>query len=318
MMMHIIRRAAAALCLLALAGAAASADVGPDRLEVFAAGASGASTPQQSLRFPTAIRDVAVDGRGEIYLTDPQDDSLMAYAPRLPSTGRADGTLQGAATQIVSPSAIALDARGDLYVANEGRSGEGAGIAVFPVGARGDVAPTRIIAGSHTLLTDPVGVAVDSRGLIYVVDAANKDVLVFSARASGDASPTRKLAVAGFAAREIAIGPDDDVYVYAADGPRGAEEIVSFPHGSAFPDQDRAPIRGPGVNGADWIAVDANGALHVIIPGSISTYAPDAAGAAKPDSTLNVDFLLSNCCARIAAGADGKLYVYLTAYHWAA
>src|SRR5579872_5776007 len=82
--------------------------------------------------------------------------------------------------------------------------------------------------------------------------------------------------------------------------------------------QAHAPLTGSGVNGANWISVDRAGLLHVLSPGRIYTFAPEASGDARPASVLNVDFFLSNCCARMTAGADGRLYVYLTAFHWSA
>jgi len=262
-----------------------------------------------------AVRDVAVNDRGEIFVTDPATDRVLEFAPDASGSAKPVSSISGASTSIVSPSAIATDARGDLFVANEGSQGAGASITIYASGARGNVSPARTIAGGLTALTDPVGISVDAHGAIYVIDAAARDVLVFAPGASGDQAPVRRLSISGFMAREIAIGPDDILYVFASDGPHGAEEIASFLHGSK--PQAHAPITGRGVYGADWISVDRTGFLYVISPGRIYTFAPKASGAAEPAGTLEVDYFLSNCCARMTAGADGKLYVYLTAFHWA-
>jgi hypothetical protein len=318
-MMHFIRRYAMAAVLssaIAVMGAVPAANQPSDHLEIFAAGASGSSTPLKSIDFSVAVRDVAVNVRGEIFVTDPAMDRVLVFDANASGAAKPATTIGGAATTILSPSAIAFDSRGDLFVANEGRQGVGASITVYAPEARGNVAPARTITGALTGFSDPVAVAVDSSGATYVIDAAVRDVLVFAPGASGNQAPLRRLAVRGYTARELAIGPDDDVYVFASDGPHGTEEIASFSYGSG--PQAHAPITGRGVYGADWISVDRAGFLHVLSPGRVYTFAPKASGEAQPASTLDVDFFLSNCCARMTAGADGELYIYLTAFHWAA
>jgi hypothetical protein len=306
---------AAAICsAVGVMGAVPAARQPSDHLEIFAAGASGSSSPLKTIDFSVAVRDVAVNARGEIFVTDPAMDRVLVFDANASGSEKPASSIGGAATTILSPSAIAFDSRGDLFVANEGRQGAGASITVYAPGVDGNAAPARTIAGSLTGFSDPVGVAVDSRGSTYVIDAAVRDVLVFAPAASGNQAPVRRLAIGGYTARELAIGPDDDVYVFASDGPRGMEEIASFPHGRG--PQARAPITGRGVYGADWISADRFGYLHVLSPGRVYTFAPKASGEAQPASTLDVDFFLSNCCARMTAGADGELYIYLTAFHW--
>ncbi len=315
-MRHFVR--GALLCAAVTVMGAGSATSQPrDQLAVFAAGASGASAPLRSINVPVAVRDVAVNSHGMIFLTDPAKDQLLEYSATASGDAAPVETLGGHNTRIVSPSALAFDERGALYVANEGRSGDGASITVYAAGATGDMAPDRTVEGTQTALTDPTAIAVDSRGEIYAVDAATSAVLVFSPGASGDQAPTRRLTVSGFTARFLAIGRDDVVYVFESDGPHGAEEIVAFPHGSSTPDPARAPIVAPGVAGAEWMSVDDAGQLSVISPGRVVTFAPSASGNARPLNSLDVNFFLSNCCARMAAGADGTLYVYLTLFHWA-
>jgi hypothetical protein len=317
-MKHFIRLCAVAVVVsaaIAVMGAVPAANQPADRLEIFSAEATGSSAPVQTLDFSVAVRDVAVNARGEIFVTDPATDRILMFAADASGAAKPSSSIGGASTAILSPTAIAFDSRGDLVVANEGRQGVGASITFYAPEARGDAAPERTIAGTLTALSDPVAVAADSQGATYVIDAAARDVLVFGPGASGNQAPVRRLAIVGYTARELAIGLDDDVFVFASDGPHGMEEIASFPHGSGPP--AHPPITGRGVYGADWISVDRAGFLHVLSPGRIYAFAPNASGEAQPASTLDVDFFLSNCCARMTAGADGRLYVYLTAFHWA-
>ncbi len=98
-----------------------------------------------------------------------------------------------------SPMGIALDASGNLYVANSG----GGNILVFnaPFGAGAlNVAPSRVI--TSTSMTNPVDVKVDSSGVIYVIDqgtgasGAGK-LIIFPANASGATTPQSVVSLAG-------------------------------------------------------------------------------------------------------------------------
>src|SRR5207244_1560613 len=80
-------------------------------------------------------------------------------------------TIAGPETGLRDPYAIAVDARGSIYVANYqgGPSGSGS-ITVYRPGSNGNVKTIGTIAGPSTGLHDPVGVAVDCSGSIYVAN----------------------------------------------------------------------------------------------------------------------------------------------------
>jgi hypothetical protein len=75
-----------------------------------------------------------------------------------------------------------------IYVANRNNKS----IAVFPINASGDVAPTRLIQGANTTLDDPYGIAVDAN-YIYVANRNDRSIAVFPINASGDVVPTRSI-----------------------------------------------------------------------------------------------------------------------------
>ena len=60
----------------------------------------------------------------------------------------------GASTGLNGPTGIALDAAGNLYVANT----LGNSITVYAPGASGDAAPVATISGGHTGLNGPIGI----------------------------------------------------------------------------------------------------------------------------------------------------------------
>ena len=76
----------------------------------------------------------------------------------------------------------------NLYVANYGNA-----VTVYAAGAKGNVAPTRTIAGSQTKLDGADGIAVDASGNIHVADYRSNAVVVFAAGSNGDVSPARTI-----------------------------------------------------------------------------------------------------------------------------
>ncbi|WP_020651683.1 NHL repeat-containing protein [Massilia niastensis] len=124
---------------------------------------------------------VALDPRGKVYVADGGDSNrIRSIAPdgtvATLAGGRegfADG--QGAAAAFHTPSALALDHEGNLYVADTGNH------AIRKVTPDGTVTT---LAGSGTpghldgvgraaLFNGPVGIAVDATGVVYVADTYN-------------------------------------------------------------------------------------------------------------------------------------------------
>jgi hypothetical protein len=93
-----------------------------------------------------------------------------------------------------------------IYVSNGAADGS---ITVYAANATGNVRPYRTIAGAKTGLTNPFGVAVDSRGKVYVIKAR---VLVFSATAHGDVYPLRSITTRSQQLSGIALDANRNVY----------------------------------------------------------------------------------------------------------
>jgi serine/threonine protein kinase, bacterial len=94
---------------------------------------------------------------------------------------------------------IALDSTGHIYVSNGAINGAGASsVNVFAPNANGNVAPVRTISGPATGLYEPLSVAVDAGGNLYVVNqtsgGSNSDTVnVFAPLANGDVAPIRTI-----------------------------------------------------------------------------------------------------------------------------
>lgn len=124
---------------------------------------------------------VAVDREGNVYVADAGDSNrIRKIAPdgnvstlAGGAEGYADGA--GAAASFNSPSALAIDGEGNLYVAdtanNRIRKITPAGIVTTLAGD--GAAGYRDGAASEAQFNAPVGVAVDGRGDVYVADTYN-------------------------------------------------------------------------------------------------------------------------------------------------
>lgn len=144
------------------------------------AGADEGTMPLTAARFADPY-GVAVDAAGAIYIADAGDNNrIRKLTPGGASStlaggkeGYADGP--GAQAMFNTPSGIAIDAQGNLYVADTGNN------AVRKVAPDGTVstlagggAPGRADGkGKEARFNGPVGVAVDKDGVVYVADTYN-------------------------------------------------------------------------------------------------------------------------------------------------
>jgi DNA-binding beta-propeller fold protein YncE len=139
-----------------------------------------------NLNLPVGI---AVDGRGNVYVTNQGGASIEEFAPSSSAPVR---TVAGPATGLDQPVAIALDTAGNMYVANQGSNS----VTVYAAAAQGNVAPTRIIAGASTAISYPEGLALDAAGNVWVTNLHGGEpgaVTVFARGASGDVPPMATL-----------------------------------------------------------------------------------------------------------------------------
>jgi sugar lactone lactonase YvrE len=161
----------------------------------------------------TMLKDpagIAVDASGKIYVTNTplggtfaQDDSVTIYAANPNGTMNAApiGTIAGASTGLHGPSGIAVDASGNIYVANSlnGLSALDNSITVYPANPSGLVteSPAATITGTATGLDRPQGVAVDATGKIYVANGLSSSITVYAPNPSGTIDEAPLATIAG-------------------------------------------------------------------------------------------------------------------------
>ena len=162
-------------------------------ITVYAAGAMGNIPPtvtiagsNTGLNHPWGI---ALDGAGQLYVTNGNDSTINVYAAGATGNATPMATIAGNNTGLAGPYGIALDAAGRVYVANIDNNT----ITVYAAGATGNATPTATIAGSNTGLNGPAGIALDAAGQLYVVNINTQRITVYAAGATGNVTPMATL-----------------------------------------------------------------------------------------------------------------------------
>ncbi|HEY7993852.1 MAG TPA: hypothetical protein VID24_06575 [Candidatus Eremiobacteraceae bacterium] len=151
---------------------------------VFAAGARGNVAPRflvsGALTQLDNAQGIAVDPTGITYVTNSTGGNsyITVYAAGSNGNRGAIATIFDGQNFFFIPAGIALF-NGTLYVADPGDQS----LNEYPANSNGIVNPTAMITGLGT----PRGVAVDTKGRIYVTDG--NSVIVYAANANGNATP---------------------------------------------------------------------------------------------------------------------------------
>ncbi|MBO0771490.1 MAG: hypothetical protein J2P35_08530 [Actinobacteria bacterium] len=236
-----------------------------------ASGENGDGGPA-NLATLTQPAGTAEDSAGDIYIADTEDnvvrkiDAATGIITRFAGTGKAGATGPGGLatqTRLDAPQAVAVNAAGDVFVADtdNNRVDE-----VLPsghiVGFAGNGKPGYAGDGGRGTgaeLTEPVGVAVDSAGNVYIADAGNNVIRRVDAKTG-----TITTVAGDFAADQA----NDGLGGFSGDGGPATSAQLNDPEGVA-------------VDGAGdlFIADTFNHAIREVAPdGTISTVV-NSAGA---------------------------------------
>jgi hypothetical protein len=212
---------------------------------------------------------------------------LAACVGSLPS-GSGSGPAGGPATGVASRSLPASASK--VYMAQR----DGSSILAFAVDANGNIKPSVTIAGSKTLLTTPVALAIDTKGRIYAANDGFNQILIFAPGAKGNATPqvlggskTGLLHTDG-----IALDASGNIFVSNDSEGDGSDKILVYAAGSTG---NKPPIRTisgskTGLSEPVGMSFDAAGDLFVVNATSstepIAEFAPGAKGNIAPIATI--------------------------------
>ncbi len=292
----------------------------------YALGAGGRIRPTGTLSYSMGDVGVAVDAKvdsaGNIYvvnfsaITNGRENSVVVFPPLGSGKGKPIAKILGKATGLKDYiSAIAVDSDGTFFAANWQRLGQQppetcgphakaeasrGSITAYAAGSDGNVKPIAVIAGPWTGIQDPISIAVDSKGNLFVANGGNRGIVVFPPRSSGNVPPSVVIAGprTGLAhVKSIALDANDNLYVL---NEFAKDEVLVFRAHSTGDVAPVAKISGP-KTGLDQfegnIAVDSSGNLFA---GGTDRYgrirviafAPSSNGDAEPLASVTYHWSL--------------------------
>jgi hypothetical protein len=244
------------------------------------------------------LRGVAVDAAGNLYIADWVNPRV-----RKVSTSGTITTVAGSGTYgfsgdggpatnaaLSSPQGVALDAAGNLYIADAHNS------RVRKVSTSGTITT---VAGNGTFgfsgdggpatdagLNSPVGVTVDAAGNLYIADSGNHRV--------------RKVSTSG----TITTVAGDGTFGFSGDGGPATNASLNIPYGVAVDAAGNLYIADPGNSRVREVAAS----VPPLLSGTISTVAGDGTQGFSGDGGPATDAGLSGPYG-VAVDAAGNLYI---------
>ncbi len=247
----------------------------------------GAQASNAQVNLPSGI---AVDASGNIYIADMHNGRIRKIRTDgviVTIAGVGDGAWSGdtgpaARAQLFRPSATAIDAAGNLYIADTGNNRvrmvtPGGAVTTFAgngvAGHSGDRG-----AATSAQINAPAGVAVDGLGNLYVSEAA----------------AVRKVATSGIITTVAGNGSAG----YSGDGGSAASAQLNRPSGLAVDSQSNL-----------FIADTYNGRVREVTPGGvISTFAGNGSFAVSGDGGQATSAQIAYPTA-VAVDSSGNLYI---------
>jgi uncharacterized protein (TIGR03437 family) len=250
------------------------------------AGFSGDNGPATSaqLRYPFGV---AVDAAVNIYIADYNNNCVRKVSNGVITTVAGNGTqgssgdgFSAVSAELVSPTGVAIDSAGNLYIAGFDGSIRKVsnGVITTVVGSENGLSPTLGDNGPATLaeLSEPQGIAVDSTGNLYIADTGDNRIRkvskgVITTVAGGGAEVGDNIsALAASLNQPTGIAVDSAGNLYIADRNNYRIRKVSngiittvAGSGTAGFSGDNGPATSAKLNLPSGIAVDSTGNLYI-------------------------------------------------------
>ncbi|MBL9202008.1 MAG: hypothetical protein JNL39_15970 [Opitutaceae bacterium] len=270
---HVIRRITSAAIVTTFAGTA---------------GASGGTDAVGVLARFAAPRGTAVDRSGNIYVADTGNQTIRKISPAgsvstLAGTAGSlvtDGT--GTAAGFRGPTGIATDSAGNLYVSDISQTIRkiSPSAVVTTLAGQVDLAGRIDATGTAARFNNPLGLAVDPAGVIFVVSAQfvrritpAGEVTTFAGAPGGGAADGTGTAAQFSVARGVALDRDGNLYVTDTDNhtlrkitPAGV--VTTFAGVAGQPGNTNGTGGAARFNSPRGIAIDRNNVIYVADAGS--------------------------------------------------
>ena len=241
---HAIRMAAFALCALFLL-AAVSLPVSAQSL-LFAGlqttVASGLSAPNS----------VAVDGAGDVYITDTQNNRILEIPANCTS---ASCQVVLPTTGLLLPEGVVVDGAGDVFISDTHNNR----VAELPAGCTTSSCQTTVGGGFNY----PAGLAVDAAGDLFIADYKNNRVEELPAGCTSTSCQTTVPASGLSGAAGVAVDPAGDIFIADYNNNRVVEVPAGCTSGSC---QTVVPTNGLLLPAG--VALDAVGDLYIADTGN--------------------------------------------------
>jgi sugar lactone lactonase YvrE len=248
---------------------------------------------------------IALDAGGNIYVANHGSsngvaDTVTVYPAGSNGNVAPIATIGGSQAGLHDPRGIALDANGNIYVANYGAST----VTVYPAGSNGNVAPIATIDSPGV-----TGLALDNSGNIFVTNYGGAAVTVYPPGSNGNVAPIATIAGSNTGlndAWDLAVAPTGNTYVA-----NGGNTVTVYPPGSNGNVAPSATIGSNTVlNNPGGIALDFYANIYISNRNNTVTVYPAGSNAnAAPSSIIGGSKTGLNFPTGIALDPSGNIYV---------
>ncbi len=222
----------------------------------------GSSTPIDIGTGLSQPGGVAVDGAGDVIIADTGNNRILEVpmvngALSNSSQMALSTTLAGEALK--SPSGVAVDGAGNLFIADTGNNR----VVAVPYDGSWNVSGATTLGSS---LTAPLAVAPDQSGNVYLADSGAGQIYKILHPFN---QPSQQLVAVGFG-NPSGLAVDASGSLFVADPANG--EVVRIPNVSGNLDSNAAIQAGIGINAPYGIAMDPSGNLYISDSGAAAVY----------------------------------------------
>jgi hypothetical protein len=251
---------------------------------------SGTATPATAVGSQPSLSRTVQRGTSScpcLYAVNQGGNSVTVYASGATGNATPIQDISGSKTQLLAPFGVAVDGSGNTYVTNMDDV-----ITVYAPNATGNEAPTRTIIGLP--YHQPKGIAINPiNGDIYVARANNNAIFIYTASASGSASPIGEIQGSQTGLNSpfgVALDKRGNIYVTNTDDGTGNGSVTVYAAGSTgnvVPIQTIAGTRTE-LAGPQQLALDSSLNIYVVNSaydggkGSLTVYAAGANGNVAP------------------------------------